>query len=933
MTVLGPNRLKWRRLGATVVAAAVIAFAAAGLSAQVDTGSISGVVVDETGGALPGVTVTITSLTTGQTREVVTNETGRYQASALQPTTYSVKAELQGFGTVMRSPVTVNVGRAIDVNVTMTIASVQETVNVTTQAPLIDSTKAQISSVISQEQLEALPSKSRQYLDFTLLLPATVDSVSITQQGAGFSLGGARASEAALLVDGFYNMDEGFALPKQRYSQDSIQEFQVVSFGGDAEYGRAIGGIVNSVTKSGGNGLHGSGYGYFKDDSLNQNDPASVIRGVSKPPYSRQQAGVTLGGPIKHDKSFFFGSYERVKEDSVYDNAIRSSDASVIGLPAADVGNIPRQYRLNFALAKLDHNISATDRLQASFAISHWNENNLISSARATRSIQPILAADDYSYLFKWTRVPAGGRSLHEVKLSYFPRFYGVSGAQAGGPPLVPEGQINQGNISNASPPTVTIASVATFGSPTVQNEIDTYPVEGIYTSSLYRGSHTFKFGGDYMYAYYDYTLYSSLRGSYSFSSLANFQAGRYQQFSQGFGDPHNPRPHHYISAFIQDSWPVSNRLTMNYGLRYDVETHPKAPNGQRFGVDRNNFGPRFSMSYDLTGGGKTFLKFASGVYYDRIFQNITTFYTNLLGYQSLTQATWTPTTPGAPVYPQVFASAPASLPAGVVNTNILPDHFATPRSTQAMGTFEHALTGNLVVSASAIYTRRSSADYRIDANLVWDGTRWVRPNPAYRQVLQYQFDGWGNYIGGIFEVKRRGTRAGANGSLTLQRARDIGNNYSSAPNDQRIGIAGEYGPQADTPTVRGVVSGWYNILPSLQLSGVFQARSGMAVNPVAGGLDLVGAGNLGTRTPGFGRNSFRGPGFNQTDLRLTWNAPVPKGKLSVYLEGFNLFNQTNVMSVDNNYGPNPAQPLATWLTPTVYYAPRQVQLGARFTF
>jgi hypothetical protein len=106
-----------------------------------------------------------------------------------------------------------------------------------------------------------------------------------------------------------------------------------------------------------------------------------------------------------------------------------------------------------------------------------------------------------------------------------------------------------------------------------------------------------------------------------------------------------------------------------------------------------------------------------------------------------------------------------------------------------------------------------------------------------------------------------------------------------------------------------------------------------MAVNPVAGGLDLVGAGNLGSRTPGFGRNSFRGPTFNQTDLRLTWNAPTQKGKLSVYLEGFNLFNQTNVMSVDNNYGPTSGAPLASWLAPTVYYAPRQVQLGARFMF
>jgi hypothetical protein len=858
--------------------------------------------------------------------------------AGLQPANYSVTVELQGFSTVTRSSVTVNIGAAIDVNATMRVASMAETVNVTTQAPLIEATKAQISNVISQDQLDSLPSRSRQYLDFALLLPATVDSVSINQQGAGFSLGGSRSSEAALLVDGFYNMDEGFALPKQRYSQDAMQEFQVVSFGGEAQYGRAIGGLVNGITKSGGNSLRGSGYGFFKDKAINANDPASELRGIEKPDYSRQQWGGTLGGPIKRDKSFFFGAYERVKEDAAYDNTISAANGAALGLPPEDIGNVPRQYRLNFSMAKWDHNLSNTSHIQTSFAVSRWTEFNISSpQAFGTRSRQFDLRATDWSYLFKWTKVAGGGNALHEVKLSYFPRFYGVDGVNEGGPPLVANGQINPAGVfqSNATPPAVNISSVANFGSITLNNHIDTHPVQAIYSSTIYSGKHSVKFGADYMNAFYDYTLYSSLRGTYTFSSLANFQRGAYSQYTQSFGDPHNPRRHQYISGFVQDSWRTSDRLTMNYGIRYDLEVHPRSLTGERFGWDGREIGPRFALSYDLTGHADTFLKFSSGLFYDRIFQNITTFYTNILGYQTLTAATWTPTTAGAPVYPAVVATRPSTLPAGVVNTNILPDEFHTPASGQLIATFERALVPNLVFTANAIYTRHWNVDHQWDTNLVWDATRsvWVRPNAAYRQILQYRFDGWSKYVGGIFEVKRRGTRAGVNGSITVASARDVGNNYNSTPNDQRLPLDSEYGPQADTPKLRGVVSGWYNIATNVQISGAFQARSGMAVNPVAGGIDLVGAGNLGSRTPTFERNAFRAPGFNQVDLRFTYKVPSTHGNIALYAEGFNLFNRVNVQSVNNNYGPTAGQPLSAWLLPTAYYPPRQMQFGVHLGF
>lgn len=909
-------------------------------SAQVDTGSIVGTITDQSGAVLPGVSVTVTNLSTRQARTVVTGSDGRYQAPGLQPASYSVSAELSGFASLARPQVMVNIGAAVDVNFAMRLATVEETITVTGEAPLIESTKAEMSSVINQQQLEALPSRSRQYLDLTLLLPATVDSVSINQQGAGFSLGGARSSQAALLVDGFYNMDEGFALPKQRYSQDSIQEFQVVQFGGGAEYGRAIGGIVNGITKSGSNNVAGSAYGFFKDDSLNAEETGARLRGLEEPPYSRQQWGGTLGGPIVKDKAFVFGSYERVKEDYTFDNGITAASAAAIGLPGNDVGTIPRFYRLNFALGKMDYVLSSNTRLQAGVAMSRWTEFNISSpSAFGALSRQFKLESTDLSYFFKWMKVAGSGRAVHEAKISYFPRDYAVTGLRDDGPPLVaPNTTINPTRdepLSNNSPPRVNISSVANFGPVSVNDRELNHPIQAIYSSTVFAGRHSVKFGADYQWSFFDYTLWQPLVGTYTFSSLANFQRGAYTQFSQSFGSGYMPRYHQYISGFVGDTWKPTDKMSVNYGLRYDVEIQPMSATGKRFGFDANNFGPRLSVAYDVSGRGTTLLKFASGIYYDKIFQNITAFYTNIKGYETLVSATWTPTRPGAPTYPQVFTSAPASLPAGVVNTNILPDDLEIPQSGQIVATFEHALRPNLVVSASAIYNRPWHSNYRWDTNLVWDDAtqRYVRPDSSYRQILQYRFDTHSQYTGLVFEVKRRGTRSGANGSLTLNRARDTGNNYSTIPNDQHCGVDCDYGPQADTPTARGVLSGWFNFNPSLQVSGVFQARSGMAVNPVAAGVDINGDGQTGDRTPGFARNSFRGPGFTQTDLRVTYRLPVRGARIDLYGEAFNLFNRDNVQGVNADYGATNGQPKAAFLQPTGYYPPFQAQIGLRLAF
>lgn len=908
--------------------------------AQVDTGTVSGTVTDEQGASLPGVTVIVTNTATAQARTVVTDAEGRYRATALQPSQYSVKAELQGFADVVRPSIAVSIGSAIDVNITMRVAGVEESITVTGAAPLIESTKAEFSTVVGQEVLQSIPTKSRNFLDMALLTPAAVENTSTTSQGAGTNIGGARAKEAAVLVDGFYNQDEGFAQVKQQYSQDSIQEFQIISFGGTAEYGRAIGGIVNAVTKSGGNQLRGSTYGYFRDDALNALNFAARSRGVTQvSPFQRQQWGGSLGGPIKADKTFFFGAYERTAEDEPFDNGITAENARLIGLPAEDVGDTARYARINFMMGKVDHSINDNNRLQLSYALSRWDRFNQSPASFRTRSAAYGLKAPDHLLIGKWTGVASDGSWLNEVKIAYFPRFYGVYGKNEGGPPLLADGgDINPAQQNNSSPPTVTVTNAAIFGATVLNNKINTQPLQAIYSSSRFMGSHSVKFGADYMASYYDYNLFSQLNGGYSFPSMATFLTGAYNQYTQAFGDAHNPRWHNYLSGFVQDSWKTSGRLTVNFGVRYDLEFNPKhKASGLAFGNDYNNISPRFAISYGLNQAGTTYLKVATGIYYDRLFQNLTTFFTQLKGNEQLVSATWSRTTPGAPTYPAVFTAQPANLPAGVVNSWIMPDKVQVPNSRQAVVTLEHQLTPDIAVSASAVYTKTLNREYVWDTNLVWNDatSAYVRPDSTYRQITQYRFGGEAEYAGGIFEVTKRGTRFGATGSLTLARAYESSANYGNTPNDQRLGIEADWGPQTDTPRVRGVVSGWYNFPKGIQVSGVFRARTGAAVNPVASGLDLNGDGNLGDRTPTFGRNSFRMGGTSSTDLRGTWAVPLGSNttRLMLYAEAFNIFDQENISGVNNNYGPTPGSPLATWMQPQTWFPPREVQLGLRLSF
>jgi outer membrane receptor protein involved in Fe transport len=296
--------------------------------AQTETGRITGKVIDPQGIGVPGVAVTATSVSTGAARTTVTDETGSYAFPNILASSYEVSFQLQGFKTSTQR-VQVTVGAAVTVDTKLELGAITENVQITAVATAVNVSNAEVSTTISQEQIRELPTLTRNPYDLVALAGNVTerppDTPSTATRGTGFSLNGLRASGTNILLDGAANNNEFDTTVGQQVPLDSVQEFSVVSNNFSAQYGRATGGIVNVVTKSGTNQFRGTAYEFFRSDALANNTVDNVANGLPKGQFHRNQTGYSLGGPIKKDKVQFFSSLEYI--------GVRSSDTLITWVP------------------------------------------------------------------------------------------------------------------------------------------------------------------------------------------------------------------------------------------------------------------------------------------------------------------------------------------------------------------------------------------------------------------------------------------------------------------------------------------------------------------------------------------------------------------------------------------------------------------------
>lgn len=723
----------------------------AGITAQsqLGAGAVSGTIEDANGEAVPGAAVTITNENNSQTRTVATGESGQFNFPTLQPDSYIVTVEKQGFSQIQQREVQVTVGRTVTLKLELQPGEVSAIVTIES-SPIIDTTKTDESSLISREQINELPINGRRADQFALLTPG------VTRDGR-FGLLSYRGQSGVFnnfTLEGNDDNQAYFAEARGRtriasnVSANAIQEFQVTQSNFLPEFGRSAGGGINAVVRSGGNEFHADGFWYFRNQSFSARDPLASVN----PEERRDQFGGSVSGPVLKDRLYYFINYEQQKRNF----PLVTEDLSrvlTIGLPAnasaadqaafargtADLrgrfpggapgGVLPRRFDQILFLTKFDWTINKSNTASLTYNyLNAQNENGIQT---------PIVLGNVGRNGSDDVRINSGNLRVTSIISSKLINEFRTQIARD-----------FEYQLGNEPPPQVFVGGFS-YGRATFL-ERPALPDERRYqfinNLSYIVGNHSLKFGGEVNHVREKINNPSNFGGSYSYSNALTYgrdlvardtgiTARNYTNFQQSFGIPGLIFSTTDYALFAQDQWRVLPRLTVNYGVRYDYQRLPApvAPNPaiaetETINRAKDNIGPRVGAAYDIFGDGKTVIRGGFGIYYGRtpngtIFNALTQ--TGLrdaaTGLPDLNRITASisvlPTTPGAPVFPNTYSSFPTNVNASLRVFRLDPN-YKNPRLQEFNIGIEREIIENLSVSASFIYTKGERLPVNFDTNL-----------------------------------------------------------------------------------------------------------------------------------------------------------------------------------------------------------------------
>jgi hypothetical protein len=703
------------------------------------TGDLHVSVKDPKGSAVTNATVTARDVAKGLERVGSSDGQGGYSVRQLAPGTYSVTVDAPGFSKAEATGVTITVGQLAELPVTVTIAGGKEIVEVSSQAEIVETSRSSTTDTIGERRIDNLPINGRNYINFTLT-DSQVQRDSAPNLGAaptsGLNMSGQRGRSNLVNVDGADATDNSTNGVRSTVSQEAVQEFQIITNNYAAEYGRAAGGVVNIITRSGSNDFHGDVYGYLRNRNFQAVNPFST---TSNPAYTRVQAGVAFGGPIKKDKTYYYFSFETTRRHETGFSSIGANNFGLVpfdaspffGAPAGtfDIQVTPDQAAflgtpgLPLALARQysiltggSSAVAVNGSYPAAFALlvgagvlpTPTNGSNplaqFITSCSSTAPLCNGLPTSYQSLASQQGNFPVfEGTSLYSLRLDHNVNNSNrltlrvnaspstVTGIEVSGQDQ-PFGQnaysrtsqqtyrdvagvvqdtwtlgnskVNEFRfqyarrglsyfynkaIPGGSDPAVNIPGFAYFGREPysyIQRTEQRYQFTDNFSWSI--GRHDTKFGGDFNYlplkatftvnygGVYDFGIFHATdlglpTGTPDLSPVQAYGAGLPGDYIQGFGSPSDSFRNIPLGLFWQDSWRVRHNLTLNYGVRYDVEFPPKfkPPQGlalpaykllglqKGIQTDSNNVQPRIGIAWDPNGNGKTVVRASYGIFYD----------------------------------------------------------------------------------------------------------------------------------------------------------------------------------------------------------------------------------------------------------------------------------------------------------------------------
>ena len=542
--------------------------AAAFAQSQAINGTIEGTVSDSSGGVLPGVMVTITNLDTGAERAVVTNEKGLYRAPLLQLGTYRVIAELQGFKKFEQSGVTLSAGQTAVVNMTLGVGQVTEVVSVTADSPIVNLGKVDQGRTLNEREIKSLPLTSRNPYNFALLQPG-VTGFETQEFGVPRITANGALLRVNYQIDGNDNTEKDRAgLRQMPMSEVMIREVKVVTTGYAPEFGQTMGLVYNAITPSGANLFKGQ-VSYRLQRKAFAALPFFATSSV-KPPTDVNVFTVDNGGPIVKDKTFYFAGYENTRRDLSGGRVITITPANEARLGLNDPAYMPALENTKFAIGKVDHQLSPSERLSVRYIFfDNFITNNI---AGGITSVQRATDFSDRQHSTAGQLVSTFGNSLlNEARMQYATRHQSrAPGAEAG------------------TGPAITVSGIASFGGPIGAAADSGFGfTEGIFSLTdnftYLRASHSYKFGAS-VQAVHDTRTQTQFQ-LYTFPSVDAYLAAKsgagpfgYTTFAQFFGQPSFEYNTRAYALFVQDDWRLRPDIKLLYGLRYDAYAPPAWP-------------------------------------------------------------------------------------------------------------------------------------------------------------------------------------------------------------------------------------------------------------------------------------------------------------------------------------------------------------------